>query len=92
MKQMVVELRQEGVSHLVLHAREGEDHRDRSAIHEVIGSRPDPTFQYSHQPSATEPLLWVPDAVAWAGGRGGHWRKRVEELHLIRFVTHVEVP
>jgi hypothetical protein len=27
-----------------------------------------------------EPLLWVPDAIAWAVGRGGDWRRRAEPL------------
>lgn len=91
LQRMVVELRRDGVGRLVLDAREGQDHRDRSAIHDVLGSRPEPEFEYLHQPSATEPLLWVPDAVAWAWGRGGHWRKRVEDLKLVRSVTVIKV-
>jgi hypothetical protein len=27
-----------------------------------------------------EPLLWVSDAVAWAMGAGGDWRRRVEPM------------
>ena len=27
-----------------------------------------------------EPLLWVSDAVAWAVGAGGDWRRRVEPM------------
>lgn len=92
LQRMVVELREVGVGRLVLDSREGQDHLDRSAIHEVVGPRPQPTFEYRHQPSATEPLLWIPDAVAWAWGRGGHWRTRVEELQLVRSVTMVEMP
>jgi hypothetical protein len=27
-----------------------------------------------------EPLLWLPDIIAWAYGRGGEWKKSVEPL------------
>ncbi len=92
LQRMVVQLREDGVRRLVLDSREGQDHNDRSAIHEVIGSRPQPAFEYLHQPSATEPLLWIPDAVAWAWGRGGHWRKRLETLELVQSVMRIEMP
>lgn len=29
--------------------------------------------RYEHRRAASEPLLWVPDAVAWSYGRGGKW-------------------
>ena len=30
--------------------------------------------------SRHEPLLWLPDIVAWCYGRGGSWRDDVEPL------------
>ena len=31
-----------------------------------------------------DPLLWVPDAVAWCWVRGGHWRRLIAELCELR--------
>lgn len=87
----VVQLREAGVSRLVLEARDGQDHRDRVDIYRTLGPSASPPFSYMHQTASNEPLLWVPDAVAWAWGRGGVWRQRVEELGLVSFVEVVEV-
>lgn len=45
-----------------------------------LGSREQ--IRYEHQRAASEPLLWVPDAVAWAHGPAvaaciGHWSNRL---------------
>jgi len=82
-------LHQEGVSRLVLEAREGQDHRDRAVIYQALGPDPAPPLAYTHETAAAEPLLWIPDAVAWAWGRGGDWRKRVEVLGLVGSVHEV---
>ncbi len=37
-------------------------------------------IRYSHDRAANEPLLWVPDAIAWSYVRGGDWRRRVRPL------------
>lgn len=41
---------------------------------------------YRHHRAHEEPLLALPDAIAWSWHRGGQWRKRVEPL-----VTAVKV-
>lgn len=84
---MVPAMRAQGVTRLVMDSREGQDHKDRTTIRRLIGSHPQPIFEYSHERSQHQPLLWVPDAVAWAFGRGGQWRKRVEDLGLVGDVT-----
>ncbi|NNU28574.1 hypothetical protein [Isoptericola sediminis] len=38
------------------------------------------TFRYDHDTAAQEPLLCIPDAVAWAFSRGGDFRRRAEQL------------
>lgn len=38
------------------------------------------SLSYVHQRPATEPLLWVSDAVAWCYVKGGDWRRRIEPL------------
>jgi hypothetical protein len=35
---------------------------------------------YRHMNSRHEPLLWLPDIIAWCYGRGGTWRDAVEPL------------
>ncbi len=87
----VVKLRQAGVSRLVLEARQGQDEQDRAVIYRALGPDPEPPLSYTHHRSASEPLLWVPDAVAWAWGRGGSWRTRVEDLDLVSAVEMVNV-
>lgn len=86
-----VDLHGSGVTRLVLEAREGQDKRDRATIYAAVGPRPNPQFLYTHRRPAGEPLLWVPDAVAWAWGRGGRWRQRVRELELVAAVRTVDV-
>jgi ribosomal protein L19E len=38
------------------------------------------TLRYQHQRAHEEPLLAIPDAVAWCWAKGGEWRRRVEPL------------
>lgn len=85
----VTQLHRAGVSRLVLESRDNQDHRDRAVIYQSLGADPAPPLQYTHATAAAEPLLWIPDAVAWAWGRGGDWRKRVEALGLVDAVQHV---
>lgn len=33
---------------------------------------------YRHEHAAKEPLLWIPDVMAWSIARGGEWRHRLE--------------
>jgi hypothetical protein len=38
------------------------------------------TLRYRHLRAHEEPLLAIPDAVAWCWAKGGEWRSRVEPL------------
>lgn len=38
------------------------------------------TLEYWHESAASEPLLAIPDAVAWAWARGGDWRRRAQAM------------
>lgn len=82
LQKMVTDLRAQGVTRLVLDSRQGQDHKDRSTIHVLLQNDTESAFEYGHERSAHEPVLWVPDAVAWAWGRGGEWRRRAERLRL----------
>lgn len=79
-----------GVTRFVLEAREGQDERDRATIYRAAGPRPNPQFEYTHRKPAGEPMLWGPDAVAWAWGRGGRWRRRVDDLQLVAAVRTID--
>lgn len=35
---------------------------------------------YRHHRAHEEPLLALPDAIAWSRHRGGHWKKWVQPL------------
>ena len=68
--EVVVHLRRCGVDRLVLETRQGQDHRDQAVIRRVAAPDPAITFSYTHETPRSEPLLWVPDAVAWAWAAG----------------------
>ena len=35
---------------------------------------------YEHMSPRMEPLLWIPDAIAWSWVKGGEWRDRIAPL------------
>lgn len=37
-------------------------------------------LSYRHEAPATDPLLAVPDAIAWAWSQGGDWRRRTQDV------------
>ena len=83
LKSLVVELVDGNVDRIVLDSRQGQDHRDRSVIAKTLGNYGELRIQYLHLSSVDEPLLWIPDAVAWAWGRGRVWRSLLSDLDLI---------
>ncbi|MEU7937831.1 hypothetical protein [Microbispora bryophytorum] len=65
-----------GVSRLVIESCD-QDRQDRLVIHETLSkAEAHDRLTYRHDRPASEPLLWVPDALAWAYGKGGDWRRR----------------
>jgi hypothetical protein len=62
----LVELLQDrGVSRVVIESRDD----DRIDVRTVIAARrPTPLLVFEHRPPDGEPLLWIADGVAWAGG------------------------
>ncbi|ODU06422.1 MAG: hypothetical protein ABS81_04765 [Pseudonocardia sp. SCN 72-86] len=38
------------------------------------------TLRYEHRRAAAEPLLALPDAIAWSWAKGGDWRRRIEPV------------
>ena len=47
--------------------------------HEFL-KRQDSVNEWDHLKRHEEPLLWVPDAVAWCINRGGDWERMVRSM------------
>ena len=67
---------------LVIERREAsQDARESAQIAEAVRRGVAPAeMGYHHLNGHEEPLLWVADAVAWAYGAGGDWRRRSKGL------------
>jgi hypothetical protein len=70
-----------GCVRLTLESDPSQDCRDRQSLIEITreaGCRD--TLQYVHMTAFAEPLLWIPDAVAWAFARGGLWAEQARAV------------
>ena len=79
---LIAELVGQGISRVVLdHMDDTHQRRDRS----VLGRRLDGTrVSYVHEPAhSREPMLWVPDAIAWCAGHRA-WRRELQGWVTIR--------
>ncbi len=90
LRELVQILTTREVTRLVLDSRQGQDHVDRSTIRRAAHESGNSSLEYRHDQSAAEPLLWVPDAVAWAWGRGGDWRRRIGDLGLLAEIVDLD--
>ncbi|MBB5790411.1 hypothetical protein [Jiangella mangrovi] len=85
---VVPDLLTAGADRLVLEAQVGQDVHDRRVLFDSLQKAGRPgAFEYVHESPHAEPLLWVPDAVAWAYGRQGEWRPKVATV--VRRVVEV---
>ena len=75
---VVGELSHAAEKRLVLESCE-QDHADRQVIREVL-KETGFDLAYAHVKAAAEPLLWLPDIVGWAYGKGADWRRRVDPI------------
>jgi hypothetical protein len=58
-----------------------QDHHDVQTIHNTLTKLAAwGELDYLHSAPSAEPLLWAADVVAWAYGKGGDWRRRIETL------------
>ena len=68
------------VGHLIVESCD-QDRPDRQVISRVLQAGPNVRrLPYQHADAYAEPLLWLPDILAWSYGRGGEWRRRAERL------------
>lgn len=64
LQKVVSEIGRSRVVRLVLESRATQDARDRDDLVRALRTNPIPSFTYDHLPPSSEPLLWIPDAVA----------------------------
>jgi predicted kinase len=76
---LVGDLVDAGADRLVLERLETQQHSDRRTIRAALAGV-DAVLPYVHLRAYEEPLLWAPDALAWAYSAGGDWRRRVDPL------------
>jgi hypothetical protein len=76
---LVPDLIEHGVSQLTLESRAGRDDEDRPVLYEAL-RKAGAGMPYQHRRPVAEPALWWPDAVAWAYGAGGDWRRRIAPI------------
>lgn len=68
---------QKGVVRLSIESCD-QDRQDRQLVAQSLGaSRAGFADGYHHYRGAHDPLLWLPDIVAWAYGKGGRWAATV---------------
>jgi len=65
---------------LVLERDETTVRTDRARLYTAARRESCLDLEYVHESAAVEPLLALPDAVAWAWNRGGDWRRRTAPL------------
>lgn len=76
LEQIVIDLQDHGVdTQLFIERREGADHRDRATI--IACRARTPLLNFEHLDPHADPLLWLPDCLAWAVGARGEWARRV---------------
>lgn len=74
-------IRARDVERLVFEAEEGQNERDRRLLFNLAHKdKIQDVFSYHHSAPYSEPMLWVPDAIAWAYSKGGEWRQRAAGL------------
>jgi hypothetical protein len=82
--ELVYDLLDEKACRLVIESQEGQDPRDRGTILDAMHAAGG-ELNYAHLQPHADPGLWLSDAIAWAYGAGGQWRRRVQPaVDLVR--------
>lgn len=53
---------------------------DRRTLYALTRQSGAVDLRYEHRRAAVEPVLAVPDAIAWCWAKGGDWRRRIEPV------------
>lgn len=74
---LVTHLLDGGLDRLILdHVDDKQQRRDKQTLWQILGRNSDISFSHEIAHS-TEPLLWIPDAIAWCAGRSD-WRDQLD--------------
>jgi hypothetical protein len=58
-----------------------QNHQDVQVVSDAVAKAgAHDSLQYLHGRPGIEPLLWLPDILAWAYGRGGDWFRRTGDV------------
>ena len=75
--ELIIELQQLGVERVIIESR-GDDSDD---VRTILSTRTKQSRLYfEHRLAKNEPVLWIPDAIAWCYGAGGFWASKIESL------------
>lgn len=87
LRALVADLAASRAERVVLERDEAVLEVDRSVLYHRVRELGATELRYEHLRAHEEPLLAIPDAVAWCWSRGGMWRQRVRELvHTVHTV------
>ncbi|SDU12693.1 hypothetical protein [Jiangella alkaliphila] len=78
LSRMVPDLVDLSVDRLVLELDTATELLDKRVLFEET-RKAGAAMTYQHELAHHEPLLWVPDAIAWCWASGGGWRQRVAD-------------
>ncbi|MFI6308031.1 hypothetical protein ACIBCH_39600 [Amycolatopsis thailandensis] len=78
---LVEDLASAGTRMLVLESDESIVELDRKTLYRAVRAQEcHDVLEYRHLRAFEEPLLAIPDALAWCWQRGGHWKARAREM------------
>jgi hypothetical protein len=81
LEMLVADLAELQASRLVLEQDDSTMKADRRVLYEAVGKHGiREQLTYHHLRAKQEPMLWIPDAVAWCLAKGGEWPARVRPL------------
>lgn len=82
LRELVSNLSNSGVSRMCLERDETLERFDRQVIIESMRDAGIREVVYWHESSVSEPLLSLPDAIAWAWAKGGKWATACGDISL----------
>ncbi|HST63822.1 MAG TPA: hypothetical protein VLM05_01425 [Mycobacteriales bacterium] len=77
---LVADVAPAGARRLILESRESMNHLDVLTLDAALRKHGTGQLEYQHLRPHEEPMLWSADAIAWAVGAGGDWRRRVDPV------------
>lgn len=77
----VADLAAVGVTRLVLERDDSILRADQALLYRAVrNTGQQDRLRYDHLPARSEPLLWIPDALAWCTTHGRPWQTRVRDV------------